>query len=62
MKYVPHMSLVCLSDRKNISVAQRRDNKAEVVEDGTDQKSIILSIVGKDKKLVFHNSMSNKKV
>ena len=52
--------LLCLSDRK-VSVAWRRDKKAEVAGDGTDQKSIILGIVGKDKKAAFHYSTSNMK-
>lgn len=52
---------MCLSDRKKVSVAWRRDNKAEVVGDGTKQKSVILGIVDKDKKLAFHYSMSNTK-
>lgn len=39
----------------------RRDSKAEVVGDGTDQKSIMLSVVGKDKEFLFHYSKWNGK-
>ena len=54
MKDVPNMCFVFLSDRKEASVAWRGDNKAEMVGDETDQESIMLGVVGKDKKFAFH--------